>query len=1023
MRHRRPLALLCIFLPSLLLGINRTSAQALAGTNPVKAEGHDHERERNRPLITITSPRRDARLSGQSISVELRISQQGEKHSLQVWLNRVPITGIFHQTGECSQAFCSFSGTVQDGDALRQGRNALLATVEPRDRHHDRESHRDHERVVFEWQGNSSGVGATPAPFYPPPAVGFTTLAPGGQQSGAWIQLSSNALHGGTETYPSSSETTCASTYQVLVLDRQTLAEISYSCYDTDATLSAGLALLVPADPAQANLVIAGTTLFHNAGPALNTTSIGGTNYSKVPAAQLPRGYMAIGEGGASGGATESYYLTSWLDVDPDPGSYLPQLNGILSTDATANYNFHPTDNTTFSVVNTQGDAGPTQIQVNNTLSSVTYAPPANSANGFWLLALKRTSLGNLESCDTNVSPTPCGVFYQTGNTDATTAQQQLTALGSALTGASSEQLLFLVSIGQAVNGTIPADLSTAIENLGGANQSLVRMSQNKATYNYTMISSNDPEFLKTYPGGNTVVSSNLNVTQGQTGSVYGLLSRGLNNLYLTATVNQGNVLTDAVVADQSLYQLAWRQPQPWPFMDTSGRQGAYRYLSAMVTGTVLGTGNASDDIRTLYPSSDNSDLVLYGHPEQIAYPAGGSWTDNVTGSVDEGTVFTFLASDMNSVAQQLSTELLDIGRVGSYMLGSTTNIGLRPSLIAGNTAAITAMLNAAGTAVAQLSLSTSTQTKVNPAALSNIIRANLALFSVIAPEAAPVLTVAGAALWLSTAASPLDKGSTGIPSPYNDIVKTFAELANATYQATYSANLGSGFDQMLDNLYNDWSELSTASANSLTVWKVNDQSFWDDVNTSMGNSSFEYYYSSLFASVYAIDVFKAQPATVTKPSLIGSTQVEEQPCHVICRENCVALYPSNISSNGWVKNGIGPEFDFLILGGPLSKNNSTSMHEDLPSSSALDTLFGTNISDSQLNLFSDQFFASNSIVPRRVGNDAPGFSEDSLCYYFGAGAVAASNPNRFLRSRPLWPTATLPESAQRPANPSSGPS
>ena len=54
-----------------------------------------------------------------------------------------------------------------------------------------------------------------------------------------------DAFRGGVVTYPTS-DTTCTTTYQVLVIDPQTLAETSYNCYDTDAELTTALGQLVP---------------------------------------------------------------------------------------------------------------------------------------------------------------------------------------------------------------------------------------------------------------------------------------------------------------------------------------------------------------------------------------------------------------------------------------------------------------------------------------------------------------------------------------------------------------------------------------------------------------------------------------------------------------------------------------------------------------------------------------------------------------------------------------------------------
>lgn len=940
-------------------------------------------------LLAITAPQRGETLNGNGVTINLQIARTVREGSLSVQLNGKPITNDFRPSGDCTSASCPFSATVNTEDGLRKGVDVVRASVEGQG------GSRDREKVGFKWQGNGT-VTLTEAPFELSSAIGFTTLAPGGQASGtAWIQLYSNALRGGTASYPTASQSTCTTTYQVLVLDRQNVGEASYNCYDSDSALSTALSSLDSSD-----LVVVGTTLNHNAGLALNTSSIGGTNYANVPAAQLPQGYMAIGVGGASSGAAESYYLSTWLTDDWDSGSsvYLPQLNGILSTDSADNFNYHPTLNTTFYVVNTPGSTGPYEINVNNGVTNNTYVPPpvAGVQNGFWLLALQRTTLSSSDlfvdevfSCDTSVTPTPCGAFYETGNADSATAQQQASALASALNGATSEELLFLVSFGTPFNGTAPIDLSAAVENLGGAVQSLYTISQNRDKYNYTLITSTDPSFTKTYPGGQAVVSSNLNVNQGQSGSVYGVLSRGLNNLYVPATVNQGNVLTDSVVADQSLYQIAWMQPQPWPAMDTEALKGAYRYLSYMVTESVLPKGAATDDIRSEYPGSNNT-AIVGGQPTLVPYPSSGSWTDTVSGSPDQGTVYTFEASDMNTVASQLAAEFSAMNQVGGYMLGSKTNVGLRPTLISGNNAAVLAMLGAAATAASDLSAPTSAKAKVNPVALSNELRATMALMSIALPEAAPVLSVANATLWLSTASSPLDRTSTGIPSPFNDVTTTLATLATQEYQAQYNENTGDAFDQTLDNLYSDWYKLSTSSTNTATVWEVQQQSDWDAVSQALAESARVQFYSSIFASIYSTDVFQLQPTSVSQPSDIGSAKLPGSLCP-LCENVCDRLYSSSLPSNGWVKHGPGPTYDFLILGGSISKNNTSSMSERFPSSSYLNTLFGTNIASGDLNLFNDQFFAGNSIVLRRIGNSAPGYSPGigglgytgGLCYNF----------------------------------------
>ena len=96
-------------------------------------------------------------------------------------------------------------------------------------------------------------------------------------------------------------------------------------------------------------------------------------------------------------------------------------------------------------------------------------------------------------------------------------------------------------------------------------------------------------------------------------------------------------MLTDAHVADESLYQIAWKQPGPWPALDTVGRLGAYRYLSYMVTSNVLGSDAATDDIRSQYPSSNNTEIATNGQPTQVPFQAGGTWTDIAPGIGRQG--------------------------------------------------------------------------------------------------------------------------------------------------------------------------------------------------------------------------------------------------------------------------------------------------------------------------------------------------------------------------------------------------
>ena len=97
-----------------------------------------------------------------------------------------------------------------------------------------------------------------------------------------------------------------------------------------------------------AEIVLVGTTVYNNADAGLDTTAIGGTNYSSYPASWQPQGYAAIGVSGAApGSAYESYYLPG--DVGKAYQTK-PFANGLLAVDQYSNYNFHAGNNLQFEV-------------------------------------------------------------------------------------------------------------------------------------------------------------------------------------------------------------------------------------------------------------------------------------------------------------------------------------------------------------------------------------------------------------------------------------------------------------------------------------------------------------------------------------------------------------------------------------------------------------------------------------------------------------------------------------------------
>lgn len=205
----------------------RYTAQASAAGAERAGQAQDQaaaaaKKNRQLPWLTIVSPNQGDSLEGPTVDLTLNISTRARERTLQVTLNGKSITDEFRPAGPCQSLSCTVVARVRRSDGLRRGTNRLQARIDgPRGRH-------DVEKVIFHWQRDVAEPEPEP-PFQLTSSIGFTTVAPGGQSSSQpWIQLYSNALAGGTVGYPKASETTCSTLYQVIVLDRATLAELSY---------------------------------------------------------------------------------------------------------------------------------------------------------------------------------------------------------------------------------------------------------------------------------------------------------------------------------------------------------------------------------------------------------------------------------------------------------------------------------------------------------------------------------------------------------------------------------------------------------------------------------------------------------------------------------------------------------------------------------------------------------------------------------------------------------------------------
>ncbi len=381
---------------------------------------------------------------------------------------------------------------------LRTGKNVLYAVAT------DTDTQVQTMKVRFEQSGTPSLVSAravtgsrsllsTSAPSLPtssnflPPSVALTSTSGGANGSDNWIQIGSGLkLSSGN----------CGSIYTVIVLDRQTLAQKTDSPISSPQCLATGSAVAAYLGTLDStSLVIVGTNWQHSLDYTLDTSAIGGTNYSVDPWVVMPNplspnnleftpyaplGYIAIGVGGAPQGAAYENFSSQLSSAAPGY-TVDPVANGMLVEDLNGNYNFQPLNSGPYEYSVSPND--PTYSNISNiriasinasgTKSWNVYSPPTASdgTGGFWVLTFQSAQMKETSNC-TAATSSPnlpagytayqnCGTFYNTGSSNWTAATSALTALQNALSNSPSQLLTFITTVGQPFPSPIPGPNNT----------------------------------------------------------------------------------------------------------------------------------------------------------------------------------------------------------------------------------------------------------------------------------------------------------------------------------------------------------------------------------------------------------------------------------------------------------------------------------------------------------------------------------------------------------------------------------
>jgi hypothetical protein len=884
----------------------------------------------------IISPAAGANLVG-SFPVSLQLPDSIDIHTFRAKINGQDISELFTRESNhwrrCPISMhCFTSSPISSWEGLRNGSNLLIVSARTKD------GSSQMGRVWFNW---AAGLTDTPTPYIPP-AVGFTIPNPGG--TGPMVQIGKTQLP---------ADNFCSTAMQVLVLDRSNLTQSDYQCFNDSASLNTYLKTLN-----SGQLVIAGTVGSQHAPSALDTTPIGGTNYTKVSANLYPQGYFIIGVGATP---SNQVYENYWVpESDQAPFGYAPFLNGLLVKDETGHYNFHPSDNPLFIV--SPDDADHNNSSVVTIGNQVYTSPKQTEAGGFWVLIVDRMLLQPVDSnwnggstCvyGAALNTGTCGAFFPTGASDSATAQKAMSDLTAALTNVPSRNLVFLTSVGHPMSLTPTAELGKAVAALGGSDYLLTRLG---TTYNYVLIGSTDSGFSQALTG-KAVLSSNYYTQQKQTGYVRGLLTRGLDSLLAPGPYSQESAAQNAAGNgfNYEFQQVAFAQPVDWPLTDTTGHVNAYQALSKALTNAYFqGAIGHLDDIRFYYLGSQAATLLQKAagqDPKTFSYPGDGQG---------------FSSQDWTDARNQISTEINYLRQADSFL-----GVNGVQGAIAGNNTSLTLSIMQAAATVKANTPAVNNQTTVSLSA-AQIIKAAISFVKLgaeVGVGASSDDNTSGTGILTEAFQTALSMGSSlykqakTIPSGQSTAVVTLNDLSNVAGEAqTYTSAVLASYGTVLDNIYSDWYKLSTVGARAVDTsgsWYWPDHTYSSAMASTINNGAQRNLYLQLLPQSYKRDVWNNQPAN--DPTKIGSWY--QTSCGGIqCYFQCRSVYSPYLSQHQdpWTvfpTLGSSTAQDVVVLAGPVQNNGTTRLKESYPSDTLLTILWGSD----GLNLPKELLFSANS--------------------------------------------------------------
>lgn len=699
--------------------------------------------------ITIST---DASTSAGSQAFTLRLPSDADSQSLKVFLNGNDVTG----------RFSGAKGFLSASDGLSTVKNVLSATVKTssggmasgRWRSMSAPVNKNSVRSTTPISmTRAAGATASPSPkavaaaasvcdpvnmcpAWLPPSLRFDTVAKGNWNgSTPWIQVNGQQINGAPAAPVQ---------YVMVVYNRQTLALEDFEWF-TNGGSAAVTGYIARKNYTSADLVVVGTSTGVSAVDAgLDTSAIGGTNFGTCKCT-LPQSYMIIGSGGqAPGTAYESMRSANAF------------ATGSLLEDANGNYNFQSSDIIEYAIEpQDPGYYGNPTIEMNvpanlsvNGETRVELLPNAAAGqNGLWLLILDRTTIMPPYNTTSSVCSdvytgsstrvvTGCGTFYAVGpgnnNIDGEWA-----ALGAALSATTSNQIVFLQSIGTVgvtnlattvtSGSAFPNNVFTGFQQFAKAFQAVGGTPYAVAGPTYT--NQDNYGFVGYQGAGNALTggASELSTAfPGQMGVLHGTLQRDRTGLYRpgqTSPEQQGmfNAKGQLSDSDFTLGIASYQQPVDWPSNSAAallpgatsiaGQQAAYRFISHWLLANYYMKsiqGPHQDDIHFFFSGSTNTSINYQAmDPANLPTPGVGSWATFGCTSFD-GTTCTFQAtgdtapssftvSDFNAEKAQLSLEVVYLTNTLQYLVTGSTNL---KDIVASGNANVGLALSAAANTV-----------------------------------------------------------------------------------------------------------------------------------------------------------------------------------------------------------------------------------------------------------------------------------------------------------------------------------